>query len=909
MQSPSTPPSDPQQPVSQHTPARPATQPQNQQETPQQHIPAISRDTTPVPSSKPSTPPSNPHSQPLTPPDSAPRTSPAPSAKTGSTLSAAAPQFRTRLIDAPIDLAGLVPPTDGTSTLLQQSTMGSSGGNILEPTNRLTAFDDGRTPTQESFPPIHTPSLVSPSPTFSSSSSFSPDLSSQSSSGSISAQAGSDGTLRTPNVYINGLPPNFPEDKLLEMTSQYGEVLSVRTFTRHVSEKPSGYGFVLFSSVDAAAKCIEALRKYRNLHPSFSKQIHKIPGTAYASSIALPVAATESPDSFKARMERLKDQSSTNLYMEGLPLSIDVATLQALVSPYKIMSSRLFQTRLSNPPRIIAFVRLESRQAAEEIIERLHGRMVRGWNDAGSRISVRFADTAEQRELRRTERLNRDGENSPARLTMAQAALLNMKGTQLHPGRQASRIPSPTFGYSPPMSSNLSLSPDLYNPVALPELPPPIGLHNQQGAGDLRTLRTVHAHQNDGLHSQAADFVSANLRLPAHAFGAEQVLSPNLLQMQMALGGAAAATRAQDGFTPMERLILHAHEARQQGATRLLPSQQHGLPSNLGMPEPDIYSTDALLSALGSVAATSSRNTTSRKLMGSSPSMSEADFHATSGGHRQVLHSTSNGGAPTLAGTKQEQKAVPLTMDLESRLTFTRQRNQTAAEARAQAQAEAQAQAIHTRSTTVPSHYITNDRINSQALINDRSLHSSIHSTTHSGNTPSSHTDLGNVAKDISQASALNNRLVRTSNDNYAYQLPSATVGDNSIPPARDSPATKSPSTSASSTSPTNPLQTRIDTVLQARKKSLSRNGVLHDASDEDEGSGLDSPALSYSASIRTPASLSPSTPFSAFGEMFEGPPMAPGVKVPGAAGDAAYGVGTAVGVTANGKQKMRATE
>jgi hypothetical protein len=48
----------------------------------------------------------------------------------------------------------------------------------------------------------------------------------------------------------------------------------------------------------------------------------------------------------------------------------------------------------------IAVYRLETRTAAEEIVERLHGRMVRGWNDPGCRISVRFADTAEQRELR-----------------------------------------------------------------------------------------------------------------------------------------------------------------------------------------------------------------------------------------------------------------------------------------------------------------------------------------------------------------------------------------------------------------------------------------------------------------------------------------------------------------------------
>lgn len=43
---------------------------------------------------------------------------------------------------------------------------------------------------------------------------------------------------------------------------------------------------------------------------------------------------------------------------------------------------------------------METREAAEEVIERLHGRVVRGWNDNGCRISVRFADTNEQRELR-----------------------------------------------------------------------------------------------------------------------------------------------------------------------------------------------------------------------------------------------------------------------------------------------------------------------------------------------------------------------------------------------------------------------------------------------------------------------------------------------------------------------------
>lgn len=57
--------------------------------------------------------------------------------------------------------------------------------------------------------------------------------------------ANMDSSQKTPNVYINGLPPNFPEDQLFELAVPFGEVKSVRSFTRHVGEKESGYGFVL----------------------------------------------------------------------------------------------------------------------------------------------------------------------------------------------------------------------------------------------------------------------------------------------------------------------------------------------------------------------------------------------------------------------------------------------------------------------------------------------------------------------------------------------------------------------------------------------------------------------------------------------------------------------------------------
>ena len=49
---------------------------------------------------------------------------------------------------------------------------------------------------------------------------------------------------RIPNVYVNGLPPNFPEEQLYALTKDFGGVVSVRTFTRHVSDRPS---YVIFN--------------------------------------------------------------------------------------------------------------------------------------------------------------------------------------------------------------------------------------------------------------------------------------------------------------------------------------------------------------------------------------------------------------------------------------------------------------------------------------------------------------------------------------------------------------------------------------------------------------------------------------------------------------------------------------
>ncbi|KAJ7917180.1 hypothetical protein B0H13DRAFT_2657917 [Mycena leptocephala] len=230
---------------------------------------------------------------------------------------------------------------------------------------------------------------------------------------------------KTPNVYINGLPPNFREDQLRAIAAPFGEVLSVRCFTRQTLKSPSGYGFVLFKTLAAAEKCILTLRR-SDLHPSFSKvnkplrvvhspnsPILELPAPSSLSSLGSSDSESALPGSpeldFKAKMAQLEDKNSPNVYIEGLPMSADKNTLMELVYPYAIQSTRFLRSKLPQSQTMIAFM------SGRECILRLNGKNVRGWDGTESRVYLRIADTLDQRELRRSEASNR--EDDPGRLT------------------------------------------------------------------------------------------------------------------------------------------------------------------------------------------------------------------------------------------------------------------------------------------------------------------------------------------------------------------------------------------------------------------------------------------------------------------------------------------------------------
>ncbi|KAJ7488892.1 hypothetical protein FB451DRAFT_1552840 [Mycena latifolia] len=306
------------------------------------------------------------------------------------------------------------------------------------------------------------------------------------------APAVPDSEGKTPNVYINGLPPYFREDQLLAITAQFGEVLSVRCFTRHTPRAASGYGFVLFDSMAAAEKCIGTLKR-SDLHPSFSK-VNKpprivcsphsptLPARSSTSSLASSNSDSPSELSFKAKMAQLEDKRSTNLYIEGLPMSADKNVLIELVHPHVIQSTRFLRSKVPESQTMIAFMRMDTREAAEDVIVRLNGKKVRGWDDAENRVYVRFADTLDQRELRRAETSTAD---DSGRLSIAQATLLNYRGTQLA-GVQTDGIPLPSAQVTPPRSAEM--------PLPLPH-PLAARVHELMTS----TGRAVPPHMNQGL--------------------------------------------------------------------------------------------------------------------------------------------------------------------------------------------------------------------------------------------------------------------------------------------------------------------------------------------------------------------------------------------------------------------------
>jgi len=176
----------------------------------------------------------------------------------------------------------------------------------------------------------------------------------------------------TANVYVNALPLTTTDDDLYRIGSSFGFVLSHKAIIAAETGLCKGYGFLLYSSREEAEGAIGCLTRM-GLQASFAKE------------------------SFSARLRRMADKGSANIYLSNLPTDMTTHQLEQLFLPHNVVSMRILLNS-DGTSRGIGFVRLRDREIAQDCIDRLHGRMLPG---CVSPLQVRFADSEGQKLLKR----------------------------------------------------------------------------------------------------------------------------------------------------------------------------------------------------------------------------------------------------------------------------------------------------------------------------------------------------------------------------------------------------------------------------------------------------------------------------------------------------------------------------
>ncbi|EPQ27464.1 uncharacterized protein PFL1_05002 [Pseudozyma flocculosa PF-1] len=209
------------------------------------------------------------------------------------------------------------------------------------------------------------------------------------------------------NIYVNNLPESTTDDVLYRLGSMCGTVVSHKAMLDLDTGRCKGYGFVMYATPEEAQRAIIFFTS-NGLQSSYAKE------------------------SFSAKLRRMADKSSTNVYLSNLPVKLNAQQLEQLFSPHPVVSLRIL-TDANGESRGVGFVRLRDREVAQECIERLHGRILPGTTQP---LQVRFADSEAQKQLKQSV--------SPKRTIESLFKELNMHG-MTHPPLSGPTFTAPTF--------------------------------------------------------------------------------------------------------------------------------------------------------------------------------------------------------------------------------------------------------------------------------------------------------------------------------------------------------------------------------------------------------------------------------------------------------------------------------
>jgi len=185
-----------------------------------------------------------------------------------------------------------------------------------------------------------------------------------------SSQTNSEPDNATTNLIVNYLPQTMTQEEIRSLFSSIGEVESCKLIRDKLSGQSLGYGFVNYVRSEDAEKAINTLNGLR------------LQNKTIKVSFARP-----SSDAIKG----------ANLYISGLPKSMNQQDLENLFSPFgRIITSRILCDSMtdvwSSPSGVskgVGFIRYDQRVEAERAIQKLNGSIPEGATDP---ITVKFAN-------------------------------------------------------------------------------------------------------------------------------------------------------------------------------------------------------------------------------------------------------------------------------------------------------------------------------------------------------------------------------------------------------------------------------------------------------------------------------------------------------------------------------------
>ncbi|KOM51490.1 hypothetical protein LR48_Vigan09g014900 [Vigna angularis] len=183
------------------------------------------------------------------------------------------------------------------------------------------------------------------------------------------------------NVYVKNLSDTITDAELQNIFGEYGDITSA-VVMRHTDGRSKGFGFVNFANADNAARARDGL----------DGQTYHGKTWCVRRAQKKTERERELTEQYDQNRGIFSPRQGRNLYIKNLDNRIDDDTLKKIFCEFGIIISAKVMRDANGRSKGVGFVAYSSREAANQAIVLMHGRVV-----AGKRLYVAFAQKRAER--------------------------------------------------------------------------------------------------------------------------------------------------------------------------------------------------------------------------------------------------------------------------------------------------------------------------------------------------------------------------------------------------------------------------------------------------------------------------------------------------------------------------------